>query len=317
MSKFVDSPLFLVGAERSGTTMLRLMLNAHPQIAWCSEFEYAVDNVQEPGKWPDLKLYRSLLETNRIFLSHNFSVDPHLDYPQLVNSFLLQRKTITGKPLIGATVHRHYDRLLWIWPSARFIHLVRDPRDVAQSCIGMGWAGNVWRGVDRWVEAETLWRELRVRISPDSYLDVQFEDLVSKPEETLSQVCTFIGVVYDGAMLTYSETTTYDKPDPKLVFKWRKKMSERDIRLVESKIQNLITQPENCYEISDFPPLKLSEVEKKILNLQNWWVCKSFRIRRLGFKLFLMDFLSRKLGHDQWQRNIKLKINEVEKGYLK
>lgn len=44
----VSEPIFLVGAERSGTTVLRLMLDHHPKIAWCSEFEYAVDI---GGKW--------------------------------------------------------------------------------------------------------------------------------------------------------------------------------------------------------------------------------------------------------------------------
>jgi hypothetical protein len=63
-------------------------------------------------------------------------------------------------------VHRHYDRLLRLWPEARFIHLVRDPRDVASSCIGMGWAGNVWTGVTRWIEAERLWDEVRGDLAP-------------------------------------------------------------------------------------------------------------------------------------------------------
>lgn len=43
-SSFVEKPIFLVGAERSGTTVLRLMLDHHPQIAWCNEFEYVVDS---------------------------------------------------------------------------------------------------------------------------------------------------------------------------------------------------------------------------------------------------------------------------------
>ena len=53
------------------------------------------------------------------------------------------------------------DRLTRIWPDARFIHLVRDPRDVARSVIPMGWAGNTWVGVERWMEAERLWDRVR------------------------------------------------------------------------------------------------------------------------------------------------------------
>lgn len=50
--EFISKPVFLVGAERSGTTVLRLMLDHHPQIAFNNEFEYAVDLVSDEGKWP-------------------------------------------------------------------------------------------------------------------------------------------------------------------------------------------------------------------------------------------------------------------------
>jgi|GEM_PF-5624238 len=51
----ISEPIFLVGSERSGTTVLRLMLAHHPQIAWCQEFEYAVDRVSDDGNFPNLK----------------------------------------------------------------------------------------------------------------------------------------------------------------------------------------------------------------------------------------------------------------------
>ncbi|MEP0844220.1 MAG: sulfotransferase, partial [Phycisphaerae bacterium] len=59
-------PVFLVGAERSGTTLARLMLDHHPRIAWLNEFEYAVDLIGPQG-WPDVNAYCDYLETNRIF----------------------------------------------------------------------------------------------------------------------------------------------------------------------------------------------------------------------------------------------------------
>ncbi|MEQ9237509.1 sulfotransferase family protein [Coleofasciculus sp. E2-BRE-01] len=125
----VDKPIFLVGAERSGTTVLRLMLDHHPQIAWCYEFEYVVDQISDNGDFPQLEAYYEWLETHRIFQSTGFEIDRSLSYPQLANSFLCQRcqrLDRTGKPLVGATVHRHFDRLLQIWPNARFIHVPYD-----------------------------------------------------------------------------------------------------------------------------------------------------------------------------------------------
>ncbi|MGB3558270.1 MAG: sulfotransferase, partial [Geitlerinemataceae cyanobacterium] len=56
-SQFVGEPILLVGAERSGTTMLRLMLSHHPEIAWCNEFEYSVDLISDTQEFPKLDRY--------------------------------------------------------------------------------------------------------------------------------------------------------------------------------------------------------------------------------------------------------------------
>ncbi|MEM9735225.1 MAG: hypothetical protein AAF908_01295 [Pseudomonadota bacterium] len=54
-------------------------------------------------------------------------------------------------------LHRHLDRALQIFPGTPVVHMLRDPRDVARSCIGMGWAGDVYHGVDGWIDTERGW----------------------------------------------------------------------------------------------------------------------------------------------------------------
>jgi len=169
------------------------MLGSHPKIAWCNEFEYAVDRISQSGDWPNLDEYYEWLASHRIFLATGFEIDRSLTYPQLVNSFLVQKRDLEHKPIVGATVHRHFDRLLRIWPDARFIHLLRDGRDVARSCIGMGWAGNVWTGVGRWIEAECLWEQLSQIIPAERKIEVTYETLISEPVNTLTRLCEFIG----------------------------------------------------------------------------------------------------------------------------
>jgi len=58
------------------------------------------------------------LETNRIFQATGFAIDRSLNYPELVNSFLEQQRDRQNKQIIGATVHRHYERWVKIWPTA-------------------------------------------------------------------------------------------------------------------------------------------------------------------------------------------------------
>ncbi|GBF85383.1 sulfotransferase family protein [Aphanothece sacrum] len=116
----ISQPIFLVGAERSGTTLLRLMLSDHSQICWCPEFEYVVDKFGDDGIAPNLDQYYEWLETHWIFQATDFIINQSLDYNELVNSFLCQQLERENKKIVGATVHRHFDRLPKIWPDAPF-----------------------------------------------------------------------------------------------------------------------------------------------------------------------------------------------------
>ncbi|MEA5509913.1 sulfotransferase [Crocosphaera sp. UHCC 0190] len=311
----IRQAIFLVGAERSGTTVLRLMLSHHSQISWCQEFEYVVDQVEDDGKFPELDRYYEWLETNRVFQGRNFAIDRSLDYFQLVNSFLKQQLERDHKKLVGATVHRHFDRLIKIWPDARFIHLIRDGRDVARSCIGMGWSGNVWTGVERWLDAECLWNQLKTQITPDRYIEVTYEDLITNPAQILTHICHFMGLEYDQAMLNYAQDTTYDLPDAKFIQQWRKKMSEHEIQLVESKIAPLLQ--DRGYELSGLPHLEVTPSMEQKIRFQDWWFRLNFRVQRIGLGLFLADYLSRKLRIKPLEKSTKLKINEISVRYLK
>jgi hypothetical protein len=311
----IKQPIFLVGAERSGTTLLRLMLDNHPELAWCYEFEYAVDLIPDDDQWSELETYYQWLETHRTFQATSFTIDSTLDYPSLVNSFLQQKCHQAQKLIVGATVHRHFDKLLRIWPDARFIHIVRDGRDVARSCISMGWAGNVWIGIERWIEAETLWTELEKQLPSNRRINLTYEELIVDPVKTLKHICDFIGIEYDQAMLNYPQTTTYSFPDASLIGQWERKMSKHEIQLVESRIANLLVS--RGYKLSGLPQLTVNSVLQRWLKLQDWWSRFQFRINRYSLPLFLSDYLSRHLRFEQWQKSVQLQLNAIDNAHLK
>ncbi|MGK7889208.1 MAG: sulfotransferase [Leptolyngbyaceae cyanobacterium] len=315
MVSFLEQPTFLVGAERSGTTVLRLMLSHHPDITWLNEFEYAVDLIGHPTEWPPLKDYYAWLDLHRIFRASQIEINKELSYPELVNDFLVQHRDRAQKPIVGATVHRHFDRLLRIWPDARFVHLLRDGRDVARSNIGMGWAGNVWTGVERWIEAEKLWGSLQEKIPAERRIDVTYEALITDPERELTRICEFLGVSYCPSMMDYIQKTTYDTPDPKYIAQWRRKLSDWQIQLVESRITTMLA--ERGYELSGLPSLDITAGLQQRLQLHDWWERFVFRLSRHGLPLFIADYLSRKLGLAQWQRQVRLKLNAIQATHLK
>lgn len=318
----LDQPIFLVGSERSGTTLCRLMLDHHPQITWCNEFEYSVDlmsdgdPVENPEGWPDLDKYHQWLSLQRVFQATGFKVDPTLSYPDLVNSFLVQRLERHQKPIVGATVHRNFDRLVRIWPNAKFIHIVRDPRDVAKSCIGMGWAGNVWKAVERWIIAEKLWDELSATLPSDRKLEIQYKDLIGNVHQTLETISAFIGVEYSPEMLTYPQNTEFELPNPKLVGQWQKKLTPFEIRSVEARVgRDLLTS--RGFEHSGLPELSISPLLQKYLLTQDRYARWRYRINYYGFWLLVGEMVTRKLHLKKLHRPLRLKMNMIMQSRIK
>src|SRR5262249_13961844 len=151
-----------------------------------------------------------------------------------------QKRARDRKPLVGATVHRHFARILRVWPDARFVHICRDGRDVARSCIQMGWAGNPWTAVERWTTAESEWQALRARIPPERRHEVSYERFIADAEAVLEEVCAFIGIPFDPKMFDYASDSTYERPNPKLASRWRQDMPPRDVQLVEARAGALL-----------------------------------------------------------------------------
>jgi len=308
-------PFFLVGSERSGTTLLRLMLSHHPRVSCAPEFEFLVDRIGEDGRFPDVERYRHYLATNRVFRPHGLLVDAALDYPELARSFLAQFAAREEKEVHGATCHHAFHHLPEIWPGARFVHLLRDGRDVARSCIGMGWAGNVWYGVQRWIDAQAAWNRLTDRIPEERLLEVRYEDLILRPQETLEGVCRFLGVEFDPAVFDYAETSTYDRPDPSLVAQWRRKLSADELALLEARIGPMLRT--RGYVDSGVPPARVTAWRRVGLYLDNRLYGFRFRSGRYGLKNVLLHYAARKLGLRDVERRMNLVRNDIDDRHLK
>ena len=220
----IEKPIFLVSTERSGSTLLRLMLDHHPNIIFEHESDYIVDLVSDDGTLPSLAEFHDILNKTCGF---DYHIDRSLNYQDLVTDFLRQKLARSGKTgYIGATLHKNFNRLTYLWPDARFIHLIRDPRDVTRSVVQKGWAGNLYHAAEWWIDAERCWDALVSRLSTDRFIEVRYENLVARPEDELSRICKWIGVSFDPEMLEYQTTAIqYPKPNPALAYQWKKKLS--------------------------------------------------------------------------------------------
>jgi hypothetical protein len=311
----VSPPVFVVGAHRSGTTLLGLMLRGHPQMAFLGEFEYAVDFF-EGGAWPERETLLERLETDRRYRAQGFEILPGLAGRALMDSFLSQtRERQGGKSRVGATFHRHFDRVVDLWPEARIVHLLRDGRDVAMSRIGMGWAGNPWTSCAAWLRMEQSWDRVAPGAAGRSH-ELRYEDLVTRPEETLRSLCDFLSLDWEPeALLSYPERSRYGPPDAKLAEQWRRKLSQRELELLEHEIGAMLER--RGYPSSGVAARPPGSFERARLRIQDRLSRSRFRLRRFGWGLVLADFAARRLGWTSLQRRVQHRLDAVTTTHLR
>ena len=307
------SPVFVVGAVRSGSTMFRLMLDAHPQLSNPGEFDFLIERVAGNGQLPDVRQYRRWLSTNRTFQGTGLKVDPSLNYVELIQSFIDQLRR-DGR-VLTMNMHLHFDRLPVLFPAARYIHLVRDPRDVARSSIGMGWAGNLYRGVDIWATAERCWDRLAATLTPDRYLEVRYETLLQNVSGELARVCGFLGVDYSAKMLTYPSQSTYAAPDAQLTYQWKGRCRPRELQWVDWKLGSMLA--ERKYEPGGFGAQQPTLLDRLTIAIQDKYYRIRFRIRLYGFSLYLGNLLASRARIPAWQDSCQRRMNQIDVRSLK
>jgi hypothetical protein len=308
-----QAPLFLVGSERSGTTLLRLMLDHHPEIAFEKEFDFVVTQVSDTGVLPPLHSYLDWIATVR---GADYALDRSLDYRGLVNDFLRQKQAASGgKPHVGATVHRDFDRLRFLWPEARYIHLVRDPRDVARSVVQKGWAGNIYQASEFWLTAENCWDSLVRHLKSDQVIEIHYEDLVRGTEAALTDICRFVGVEYSERMLEYrADAPQYPPPDPSLVAQWKTKLSPPDVAMVELRTAGRMES--RGYVGSGHPVPKIGPLKHEFLLQVSRLRRLRTRIAMFGPRLVALDMLGRRLGIQGLAMRARTRINAVEQSLI-
>lgn len=279
--------VFICGALRSGTSMLHLMLNSHPKLSNPGEFDFLFDGLNGVDHNPTAQEYSGFLKNNRIFKAKSLRIDTEPEtYHELLNNLVAQ---LDDGNILCLNLHRNFDWALHYFPDAKFIHILRDPRDVAKSSIRMGWAGNTYYGVDHWVDTEDSWDRLVARANPTNYFEFRYEDLIADLHGNLSALCGFVGTDYDTVMLDYHENSTYSPPDISLTQQWKRVQQPREIELVEHKAYQLMIK--RGYEVTSANPIAPRFYERLHLWVLNKAYKYRFSIKRYGLALWVIQKL--------------------------
>ncbi len=295
---------FIFGALRSGTTLFRLMLNSHKGLHNPGEADFLFDFLHPDATHASGWRYDiAALERHRIFKAHSLTIPEGMDGLDLLRDFLEQWQSRHAGRL-SLNVHRHADRIKQALPEARFVHLLRDGRDVARSSIGMGWAGNSYFGVDHWITTEAGWDA--AQIDSERVLSLRFEDLMADIDTHLRAVCDFMGVAFSDEMLTYHEETTYGPPDPNIAQQWKRRASAHEIALIEGRCGDLL---EARGYVLNGAPAQPGAIEAALLTIQNRTGRWRFNIRRFGLPLFIAGHLSKRLGPKALYHRVKERMD--------
>jgi len=310
--------LFIAGSLRSGSTLMSLMLDRHSSIGNPGEFDFLFDAFGPDGGLAaaqalGLQDFDDFLRDDRIYLSRSRRM------PEGANNAARLRAYVNslagdGQGWLALNIHRNFVSAHEVFPEARFIHLVRDPRDCARSSIGMGWAGNVYFGLEPWIAAERSWDLLRPRLPAGQALELHFEELVTQPRVVLTRICTFLGLAYDENMLDLSGTT-YEPPSAKFANQWRRQLSVGDLRLVEARVGDMMAA--RGYEPVDRAAPRPGRLAMLGLNLQNAAYRHRFRIGRYGLCLWLQELVARRLGWHSISRQLRHRMMPIDIRHLK
>jgi len=215
-------PILIFGVPRSGTTLLRTVLNAHPAIACGPEAGWLADH-----HGPNIMALQRVLADGRYGFARSFHVPPdrvRRRIRELIDGLFSDFASSQGKARWGHKTPDdclHVDFFTGLFPDAKYLHLERHPLDVALSTArvpehrqgiskwheenivlapGCAAANNLFNGVLRW----RRWNDrLRAALATVDCLRLSYEDMVRAPEETFARVCAFLDEPFAPAMLEY------------------------------------------------------------------------------------------------------------------
>lgn len=244
-------PIFIVGAARSGTTLLRSMLSAHPRIAISPETHFMklaeqfgvqrLDAPEDPGAfWRALEAHldRRAIQFDARRCRALSAMRSAEDFRSIFEAVLAAQAERAGKARVGEKTpgHEHHlARLLDWFPEAQVIFVLRDPRACVASTLHTPWAleqlhpGRLTAPLVRRLRSRHIalaaseWARSH-RAAQTHYADhrvtrVAYEDLVQTPEAELKRLCAFLGEHYAAEMTAQRAPALVDPA--KTGIRWR------------------------------------------------------------------------------------------------
>jgi hypothetical protein len=291
-----ERPIFVVGVHRSGTTLLRFMLNSNPRLYIPPESDFIPRFFgRDPHGALSQRRVAQLLDG--IFARYRL-VKEWQGMPPDPEEFAAEMSEATPAAFLDTLYSRYahqkgaerwgdktpiyasyMDLLAAIFPTAQFVHIIRDGRDVALSMLDK-WGDKEFH-VDLYFAARNWRRRIHhaqasgAALGPERYYEMRYEALVEDPERELRPLCQFLGEAYLPEMAQPQHlgrrqiaagdfhAPLREPPSASRVGRWRREMAAADLRLFQRVTGGLLA--ELGYELADTGPMPAGEIWRMTL----------------------------------------------------
>lgn len=240
-------PIFIVGAPRSGTTLLAVLLDRHSNIAIPPETQFFTEFLQiqletSVANSREEKIDRALsfcriqdIGIRTELVLEEFSRLPNT-WPCLLQAILTVYSFGQKKKRVGEKSPKHIihvPEILSAFPGAKIVCLVRDGRDVVRSLKKVPWAEpanprrlNIF--CMEWVDYAKLALRYQKQFTKDQFLLVKYENILCSPNHELSKICCFVGEEFEAGQLQIT-------PESKVVPNWEGAWKSKSTTMLDPK----------------------------------------------------------------------------------
>jgi hypothetical protein len=253
-----DPILFIGGCPRSGTTLLRNILNRHSQLAVSPESSFLNEvfrTLYVTGRTNDLQFAWQEIREHPFFVRWELpdsairavlAEHPPRSYGDLIRVLFAAHAAQQGKPLSADKTPYHalmFELLAEMFPTSRFVHVLRDPREVCMSLALQYFHFGGLAGAALWWQLHVGLAQRAAAVLGDRLLEVRYEELVADPQRELAWLCAWLDLPFEPALLESGQAleaaeiprrdAAYLAPQVGLR-RWESELTRDDLGLIEA-----------------------------------------------------------------------------------
>ena len=225
-------PVFVIGSERSGTTLIMAILGCHqqlaiPEVAWYyprfRPYLFTYGNLAERDNFLTLvnEMVHGLrtpywgMKVNPITFADEIAeraIALEQSYRGIVAAMLGYYADYVNKPRWGEKTPYnlfYVEEILQDFPDAQIVNIYRDGRDVCAEFLEASFGPtNIYAAAELWRDGQEAVRPWREKLPSDQWYDIKYEEFVADPVNQLQSLCDFLGEDYEPSMLEFHTTPT-------------------------------------------------------------------------------------------------------------